>query len=250
MNNSGIYVQNTLTSMLQDGGRPKLTWYGPDFERIELSGAVFNNWVNKTTNLLTEEFELEPEKSVSLNLPPHWRFLTWAIASLRTGATLVLGSAVDAGLVITNDPELYSEADELVVVSLGALARKFDGTLPPGAIDAAAAVMTYSDGLGYVAPTVSSENAIVSTDAQVVYADLGQWTVDSLESTGERTLLRCANDSTSAQSELIRHALGIWHSGGSIVLFGSGIESEISDDSARLERIVASEKITNTIVIE
>lgn len=249
MKNSGIYVQQTLARLLQDGGQPRLTWYGADYERIELSGAVLNNWVNKTTNLLTEEFEVEPEKSVTLALPPHWRFLTWALAALRAGGTLELGLAGTGQLVITDDPSAHLDAEDLVVVSLGALARRYDGELPAGAVDAASAVMTYSDGLGYVPATDPSTNAIVSSSGAVVFADLEQWSLDSIESTGERTLLRCANDSVAAQNALLRHALGIWNAGGSVVIFGSGMESELSDDAARYQRIVDSERITNVIEI-
>ncbi len=37
-----------------DPGRPRLTWYGADGERVELSARVLENWVAKTANLLVE----------------------------------------------------------------------------------------------------------------------------------------------------------------------------------------------------
>src|SRR6478735_7253781 len=40
---------------------PRLTWYGPDAERVELSGRVLDNWVAKTSNLLQDELDAEPE---------------------------------------------------------------------------------------------------------------------------------------------------------------------------------------------
>ncbi len=39
---------------------PRLTWYGPDAERVELSGRVLDNWVAKTSNLFQDELDAEP----------------------------------------------------------------------------------------------------------------------------------------------------------------------------------------------
>ena len=39
---------------------PRLTWYGPDSERVEFSGRVLDNWVAKTSNLLQDELDAEP----------------------------------------------------------------------------------------------------------------------------------------------------------------------------------------------
>ena len=39
---------------------PRLTWYGPDSERVELSGRVLDNWVAKTSNLLQDELDDRP----------------------------------------------------------------------------------------------------------------------------------------------------------------------------------------------
>ena len=50
-------VPALLQQLLADPGRPRLTWYGPDAERVELSGKVLLNWVAKTANLLTDELD-------------------------------------------------------------------------------------------------------------------------------------------------------------------------------------------------
>ena len=51
-----------LMSALRSGHStsPRLTWYGPDSERVELSGRVLDNWVAKTSNLLQDELDAEP----------------------------------------------------------------------------------------------------------------------------------------------------------------------------------------------
>ena len=75
-----------LDALARAGGAPRITWYGPGGERVELSGAVTVNWVNKTANLLVEEFDAGPGTVVGLALPAHWRTLVWALATWRVGA--------------------------------------------------------------------------------------------------------------------------------------------------------------------
>src|SRR5688572_18938796 len=88
--NRPSHVADLLRLITRDPGRPRLTWYGDDGERVELSGAVLENWVNKTTNLLVEEFDAEPGTRVVIDLPVHWRTVVWALAVWRVGATAVL----------------------------------------------------------------------------------------------------------------------------------------------------------------
>lgn len=247
MSSAGNFLNSTLLGLLSDPGQPRLTWYGGDFERIELSGAVLVNWVNKTTNLLCEEFDAEPGSVITVDLPPHWRFLTWALAALRSGAALNVMSEGGTGVVVTAQPDAHDSADELVVVTLAALARRYPGELPAGAIDAAAAVMTYSDGLGFVQATDTSESAITSIAAQVTYADLPEWALTVTEDPGVRTALRCSTDTVATRVALLQHALCILSTGGSVVLLGSDISQELADDPERFQRIVASEKISSVI---
>lgn len=247
MSIAAAFIHRTLSGLLNEPGKPRLTWYGGDYERIELSGAVLGNWVNKTTNLLVEEFDAEPTSTIELDLPPHWRFITWALATLRTGATLSLQHGSSADLVVTATPETHVGANELVVVTLGALARKYPGTLPPGAIDAASAVMTYSDGLGYVSPTDTSSPAVTADALSLTYGELPAWAAAHTTTQGERTLLRCHSDSPEVQTALLRNALGIWSTGGSVVIFGSAMSAELADDAARLQRILDSENITSVL---
>ena len=52
---------------------PALIWYSANGERIELSGRVLMNWVDKSANLLVEECELESGEGFDLQAPLHWR---------------------------------------------------------------------------------------------------------------------------------------------------------------------------------
>lgn len=224
-------VTDVLAALLREPGRPRLTWYGPDGERIELSGAVLDNWVSKTGNLLAEEFDAGPGISVLLDLPTHWRTLVWAVAAWRCGATVSFPRTdVTADLVVTDHPERHPQADQLVAVALPALSRSWTGSdLPAGAVDAASAVMTYGDVLGWVPATEPDEDALPG----LRYRDLVSRALAGAVP-GSRTLL--TEDPADPTSVLLR-ALGIWAAGGSLVLAPGA-----ADD--RVQRIVATEQIT------
>ncbi len=213
-----------LTGVIRDPGRPRLTWYGPQGERIELSGAVLDNWVAKTTNLLVEEFDAGPGSRLRLDLPVHWRTLVWALAAWRAGAT-VLPTDSPADIVVTDRPELHAQADQLVAVALPGLSLRWTGpALPPGAVDAAQAVMTYGDVIGWAPEVDLTAQALpdVRFD-RLIAAD---------DAPGARTLLTGDHDVTG----LLLTALRVWASGGSVVLAPGA-------DGDRAERIAATEHV-------
>ena len=138
-----------------DPGRPRLTWYGADGERVELSARVLANWVAKTANLLVEELldpvapgpaAGSPAAAVALDLPVHWRSVVWGLAAWSVGARL---AATDepVAVVVTVDPASAPPpapgGAPLVVVTLAALA--FAGDVPAGALDYNAVVAGYGD---------------------------------------------------------------------------------------------------------
>ncbi|GAA1629315.1 TIGR03089 family protein [Georgenia ruanii] len=165
---------------------PRLTWYGTDGERTELSGRVLANWVTKAANLLVEEADAEPGTTVVLDLPVHWRAVVWALASWTCGARVVLTSAEDVledeegpDVVVTHRPgEAPGEdAAELVLaVALPALAMEWDGEeLPSGVVDAAAELMSFGDHLGYVSEPEDDDVALVGDEVEATFADLRGW---------------------------------------------------------------------------
>lgn len=107
-----------LDRLQTDGARPRLTWYGPDDERVELSGRVLANWVVKATNLLLAEGDVGPGSRVLLDLPVHWRTPVWALATWLCGAEAVLPAVEDeAGEDETNvyeedEPGAFAEDDD------------------------------------------------------------------------------------------------------------------------------------------
>lgn len=162
----------------QDSGRPRVTWYGADGERVELSARVLENWVAKTANLLVEELEVEVGDAVRLDLPAHWRTVAWRLAVAAVGGELAAqdgGAAPDVLVVADGSPGLAGATSgtgtgvprHLVVQALGALAFRAQ-VVPPGALDAAAVVAGYGDEL----PAVVGAPGLVVTgppsDARVL----------------------------------------------------------------------------------
>ncbi|MCF4120130.1 TIGR03089 family protein [Antribacter sp. KLBMP9083] len=263
-----MHVAQLLDLLQRDPGRPRLTWYGDDSERVELSGAVLANWVSKTTNLLVEEFDAAPGTQVTLDLPVHWRTMVWALATWRTGATVVLpGSSPGtsrnparspSGPVVTDAPDRWAGTDELVVVSLPALARRYDGDLPRGAMDAAAAVMTYGDVIGWapavdpdeaalvLAGSVPGDPATAATGVREAATGVGQPVahrdlVPPAVAAGPRVLA----DGRDAVGAVLREVLAAWAGDGSVVLTSAAVAAALEADAPRRERIVATERVTS-----
>jgi uncharacterized protein (TIGR03089 family) len=87
---------------------------------------------------------------VLIDLPVHWRTAVWVLACRLVGAVPVLGAAgspgaAEADVVVTDRPGAHPGADQLVAQPLAALAARWPGDLPPGALDAAVAVRGQGD---------------------------------------------------------------------------------------------------------
>jgi len=195
---------------------PRLTWYGRQDERIELSGRVLTNWVIKAANLLSTECAVDAGSTVLLDLPPHWRLLVWDLAC-RVLETERVGAPVGAELpaadvVVTSRPQDWHAAGlEVIAVPLPALARSWPGALPAGAIDGAAELMAQPD----LPVFAVSRSRAASTAAA-----------------GARRLLVARDAAT-----LIEEAWACWRDGGSVVVVDP-------DTDADLGRIAAQEGTT------
>lgn len=239
-------VADVLSLLVTAPGRPRLTWYGPEGERIELSGAVLDNWVSKTTNLLVEEHDAEPGTAVLLDLPPHWRAVVWALAVWRTGATVLLpGDGATPDLIVTDRPADAPTVQggpggaPVVAVSLPALARRFDGDLPAGAVDAAQAVMTYGDVIGWAPEADPARAALAGPGIPALpHAALLPTALASAAGVGlgARTLLPVP-EMRAATGTLLLRTLGVLAGDGSAVLLTDG-------SPERATRVEADERVT------
>jgi uncharacterized protein (TIGR03089 family) len=184
-------VPAVLRRLLTDPGRPRVTWYGPADERVELSGKVLDNWVAKTANLLVDALDVGPGSRVVVDLPPHWRTVVWWLASWSAGACVLVadGESRDQDeridVLVTDRPDgrtardWSDRADHVVAVALPALATSFGADLPPDAVDAAVETRSFGDVfVPFVRPTPSDLAYLSAGDGpapsllQVPYGEL------------------------------------------------------------------------------
>jgi uncharacterized protein (TIGR03089 family) len=238
-------VPELLRALLAaDPSRPRLTWYGADGDRVELSARTLENWVAKTANLLVEEFDAGPGARVGLRLPAHWRTVTWLLAAWSAGACAVVpadgasaGGDPEPDVVVTADPAAAVAAGvdpgRLVAVALPALATSFGPGLPPGALDGATEVRTHGD--VFLPPVLPAghDDALALGDREPVRYDA------LLPSAARAGLPLRARVLTDAGPE---RAVECWLApllaDGSVVLVAPGL----AEDAGRLDRIAEQEQ--------
>ena len=210
---------------------PRLTWYGPDGERVELSGRVLDNWVAKTSNLLQDELDAAPGMRLRLDLPAHWKSIIWALAGWQLGMEVVLDSD-DADLLVTAAPaEAGDGFDAVVAVTLPALAMKWPGDLPSGVVDYAAEVRSHGDVfMAHSDPDPQKPAVRSSSGAAVRHADLLE-SFAANHDAAARLLVR-ADDGLEAA---LANALGAWTNDGSVVLVHG--DAELTDKLLAAERV-------------
>ncbi|WP_115788478.1 TIGR03089 family protein [Arthrobacter silvisoli] len=248
-----IPAMNLMTALRSGHATsPRLTWYGPDSERIELSGRVLDNWVAKTANLLQDELDAGPGISLRLELPAHWKSLVWALAAWQLGMEVVLDGG-PADLLATSSPGeagsgdaagagVTAGFDAVVAVPLAALAMRWPGTLPPGVLDYAAEVRSHGDVFMPYAeaePGLSalrlpgrgfSHGELLTGFAAAGPAAAGEG-AEAVPGEGARILVRAGDGLDTALAE----ALGCWDRGGSIVLVHP--EVEVTEHLLQNERV-------------
>ncbi len=213
---------------------PRLTWYGPDAERVELSGHVLDNWVAKSSNLLQDELDAEPGTRLRLDLPAHWKSVVLALAAWQLGMEVVLDDA-DAELLATTEPgpgAATGAFDAVIAVALPALAMRWQGVLPSGVVDYAAEVRSHGDVfMPHVEPEAGRRAVRADGGAVHTHGELLQGFAvahdDSLR------LLVKAGDGLAAA---LAQSLGVWRSGGSVVL--------VHPDVAVTERLLSDERVS------
>ena len=231
---------------------PRLSWYGPGGERVELSGRVLENWVAKSANYLVDELDAEPGTVVAVDLPLHWRSLVWLLATWAVGATAVTAEAaavtaeaaaaageaaagIAADIVATTDPFAAQEllggtkpAPLLVAVALPALQMRWMGELPPRTLDYCGDVRSHADVFFADDVPDAGDTAWRHGRAAVTY---GQLLAPAAAPDGgapaaagaapQRVLLQ----SRDGWAQVVPAALAVWAAGGSVVLLGAGVEA-------------------------
>lgn len=240
---------------------PRLIWYGTGGERVELSGRVLDNWVAKTSNLLADELDAEAGSNVLLDMAPHWRSLSWALACWQVGAILELPqdedqqrrAAREADVVVTTEPERFESTTAppqyLVAVALGALQMRWDGPLPSDAVDYAGEVRSHPDEFFALSEPAPEDTALHYGSSKLSYgqlftgfardvqervaaADGDAGGGSETEGAGAQTVLVSAG---LPMEEVLQIALGTWVAAGGVVLVHP--EVEVTDSLIRSERV-------------
>lgn len=223
---------------------PRLSWYGPDSERVEFSGRVLENWVAKTANYLVDELDAEPGTLIAVDLPLHWRSMVWLLAAWAVGATAVTATSTasttpdplrNADIVATADPAAANErlagtkpAPLVVAVALPALQMRWMGELPPRTLDYSGDVRAHAD-VFFADETPSELDIAWQHDAATTsYAGLLAEPAEA-----PRRVLLQVRDGWDA---VVPAALQTWAAGGSVVLLDTAVEPT--------EHLRSSEKVT------
>ena len=229
-------MDSTVTALLHrlrsgNATAPRLTWYGPGGERVELSGRVLDNWAAKTSNLLVEELDAEPGTRFRIDLPGHWKSAVLALAGWQLGGILVDG---EADIVFSAEPDSSGGASAAtqVAVALGALDLAFPGELPPGHVDYSALVRQFADSFEPFDPPSADDGAARLGGESFSQAELLERFAVRPEA-GARVLV----DSSLPLRDVLAALLGAWAADGSVVLRHPDVE-----DTPRLreaERVTA-----------
>ncbi len=226
-----------------NGAEPLITYYDlGSGERTELSAISFRNWVDKTSNLLVDEYQLEVGEVVALPLaleaPAHWVTLVWATACWQVGAVVDLaGSAEPPRLRVLGPSQVAAlppdelaatGQTELVGCSLHPLGLGFPERLPHPMADYTLEVRSQPDihAAGQVPDDADAwrDNERSLTQRELTEVDLAQ--------PGRRTLVRSSDPWACVRDGVVVPLLG----NGSAVLV-------VSEDPDRLARIMTDERV-------
>lgn len=239
-----MLVADLLRQRVRRGGAaPLITYYDLDSgERTELSATSFLNWVDKTSNLLVDDLQLDPGAVVDLGLaqsaPGHWMTLTIELAAWQIGATVALGAPAADLLVLGPDwqdrdlasDRLLRAGRPVLACSLHPLGLGFAEPLPAPVVDFALEVRSQSD---VHLPTARSaqEVAWVDDQRQLSQDDLIRMGA-AVSGEAARRLVSVSDPWSSVRDGLLVPLV----TGGSVVLVSGEVDS-------RLARIRQDERV-------
>lgn len=137
-------VDAQRTALRADPGRPLVTFYDARIgERVELSVATADNWVNKLVNLFSDELGLQPGDEVAVELPASWQAVVVVLAAWSAGLVVSVQDGATPALRVVGPAALAGHlraAEPVLACSLRPLGARFDRPLPPGWLDFAVEV--------------------------------------------------------------------------------------------------------------
>lgn len=215
-------------SVIAHTGGPVLIWRGPDFDRLDLTGPVISNWVNKGVGLFGD-YDLGPDFTLFAPLPEglHWRELVAILSVLLAGGRVTIAAeppAEDFKALVPvghEDDDAVSDADEVFVFNPPALA--LSTPVDTDFIDVNSAIRAYPD----VTARRLDASGILEVDGQAI-----GWTSSETTAEARPQGLLVAN-STPLPGEwprFLQHLLG----GGEVLLTSRVDDARITDLAAGL----------------
>lgn len=136
---SPTFPQLLARALRTEPGRPFITAYDEAQQwRIELSVTTYANWVNKTANLLVDEYLLGEGDTILIDLDSHWLVPVFLGAAWSAGIAVTADRSVASHLIVTG-PEIaehHLKADLPVIASsLDGFAGRLNMALPDGVDD-------------------------------------------------------------------------------------------------------------------
>lgn len=152
---------------------PALIWYHQD-ERVELSGRVLVNWVEKAAGLLVDQLDVEAHSPVTVAPTPHWRQIILSLAALRVGARLQLSPQPVENCVVYSDTESHLDdtvdSEWLLAVAEPALAFECEEPVTEPVVDFCAQVRAFPD--HYVGSELPDGSDVALLNANIFHGDL------------------------------------------------------------------------------
>ena len=211
-----------LSAIAHTGG-PVLIWRGPDFDRLDLTGPVVSNWVNKGVGLFGD-YDLGPDFTLFAPLPEglHWRELVAILSVLLAGGRVVIAAEAPEEDFMAFVPfghqgdDTVADADEVFVFNPPALA--LSTPVDTDFIDVNSAIRAYPD----VTARRLEASGTLDIDGQVI-----DWT-STAGTDGTRPQGLLVSNSTPLPGEwprLLQHLL----SGGEVLLTSRVDDARITD---------------------
>ncbi|MFZ1361403.1 MAG: TIGR03089 family protein [Candidatus Nanopelagicales bacterium] len=171
--------------------------------RVELSQATVDNWIAKTSNLLSDEFGFGPdlagEASASIDLPLHWLHSVW-LASLWNLGAYVTTNEPTASIIVTEadqvEAALQRAGRHQAVVGctlgdgldpLGQGSNEAERTVPPTAIDYSHDVRMFADSFDSGFTSSLDDIAFETASESFTHAQLSQLAAEFLAAHGAKT---------------------------------------------------------------
>ncbi|MEO5878239.1 MAG: TIGR03089 family protein [Streptosporangiaceae bacterium] len=218
---------------------PLVTFYDDAVgERLEFSRRTFDNWVDKTANLLVDGLDAQPGDKVLLDLPLHWQTAVWFFACWKTGLEVRLGEGDCAFHVTTGDRLPADSRAEVVGLSLNAFGEPL-ADAPSYVVDYATEVRAYGDRfVAYRKPDLEAP-ALSVTNATFTANQLNQLTLAAIAkyrlTSADRTLVTTA---WSSAETLVSALLAPVEAGGSVILCRN-IDLTLVTSRLETERVTA-----------